>query len=86
MSSDIAFVIHVGTTYGFCLMKYMAAERLGIAETIPAYLNPKLKNEDLLKGINFAYGGSGYDPLTAKLVVYVNIYFIVSKYFVKSFL
>ncbi|EFH41822.1 predicted protein, partial [Arabidopsis lyrata subsp. lyrata] len=73
VSSDIAFVIHVGTTYGFCLMKYMAAERLGIAEAIPAYLNPKLKNEDLLKGINFASGGSGYDPLTAKLVKVVSL-------------
>lgn len=67
----IAFVLHVETTYGFCLIIYMAAERLGIAETIPAYLNPKLKNEDLLKGVNFASGGSGYDPLTAKLVVFL---------------
>lgn len=55
--------------YGFVYFKYMAAERLGIAKTIPAYLNPELKNEDLLKGINFASGGAGYDPLTAKLVV-----------------
>lgn len=49
----------------------MAAERLGIAKTIPAYLNPELKNEDLLKGINFASGGAGYDPLTAKLLVFL---------------
>lgn len=47
----------------------MAAERLGIAKTIPAYLDPALKGKDLLKGINFASGGSGYDPLTAKIVV-----------------
>ncbi|KAL9812854.1 GDSL esterase/lipase [Arabidopsis thaliana] len=33
----------------------IVAERLGIAETIPAYLNPKLKNEDLLKGVNFCF-------------------------------
>ncbi|VYS69010.1 unnamed protein product [Arabidopsis thaliana] len=51
----------------------IVAERLGIAETIPAYLNPKLKNEDLLKGMNFASGGSGYDPLTAKLVKVVSL-------------
>ncbi|KAL0864814.1 hypothetical protein Bca101_043932 [Brassica carinata] len=44
------------------------AERLGIAKTIPAYLDPALKGKDLLKGINFASGGSGYDPLTAKIV------------------
>ncbi|EOA15073.1 hypothetical protein CARUB_v10028437mg [Capsella rubella] len=49
------------------------AERLGIAKTIPAYLNPKLKNEDLLKGVNFASGGSGYDPLTAKLVRVISL-------------
>ncbi|CAA7041737.1 unnamed protein product [Microthlaspi erraticum] len=44
------------------------AERLGITKTIPAYLDPTLKNEDLIKGINFASGGSGYDPLTSKIV------------------
>ncbi|KAG5410899.1 hypothetical protein IGI04_007218 [Brassica rapa subsp. trilocularis] len=49
------------------------AERLGIAKTIPAYLDPALKGKDLLKGINFASGGSGYDPLTAKIVRVVSL-------------
>ncbi|CAN8277064.1 unnamed protein product [Cochlearia groenlandica] len=44
------------------------ADRLGISKTIPAYSDPMLKDQDLLKGINFASGGSGYDPLTPKLV------------------
>ncbi|VVB08322.1 unnamed protein product [Arabis nemorensis] len=51
----------------------IVAERLGIAKTIPAYLDPNLKDEDLLKGINFASGGSGYDPLTAKIVQVVSL-------------
>nr|VDD24738.1 unnamed protein product [Brassica oleracea] len=49
------------------------AERLGIAKTIPAYLDPALEGKDLLKGINFASGGSGYDPLTAKIVRVVSL-------------
>ncbi|KAI9200461.1 hypothetical protein LWI28_008329 [Acer negundo] len=42
-------------------------EELGIKELLPAYLDPNLKPEDLLTGVSFASGGSGYDPATAKL-------------------
>ncbi|KAK1262646.1 GDSL esterase/lipase [Acorus gramineus] len=42
------------------------AERLGIKEYLPAYLNPELSPEDLLTGVSFASGASGYDPLTSK--------------------
>ncbi|CAN6991391.1 unnamed protein product [Brassica rapa subsp. trilocularis] len=44
------------------------ANTLGIAKTIPPYLGSKLKPNDLLKGVIFASGGSGYDPLTSKLL------------------
>ncbi|KAK1555598.1 hypothetical protein Q3G72_028754 [Acer saccharum] len=44
-------------------------EELGIKELLPAYLDPNLKPEDLLTGVSFASGGSGYDPATAKLEV-----------------
>ncbi|KAJ8772584.1 hypothetical protein K2173_027761 [Erythroxylum novogranatense] len=44
------------------------AEVLGIKGTVPAYLDLTLKPEDLMTGVAFASGGSGYDPLTPKLV------------------
>ncbi|CAA7024073.1 unnamed protein product [Microthlaspi erraticum] len=46
----------------------LIAEKLGLTKTLPAYLNPNLKPEDLLKGVTFASGGTGYDPLTSKLM------------------
>ncbi|KAK3231871.1 hypothetical protein Dsin_003752 [Dipteronia sinensis] len=55
----------------FCNGKVPAdllAEELGIKELVPAYLDPTLSPGDLLTGVCFASGGSGYDPLTPKLV------------------
>lgn len=49
------------------------AEELGIKSVVPAYLDPSLKTEDLLTGVSFASGGSGYDPLTPRLVVILYI-------------
>ncbi|CAA0816654.1 GDSL esterase/lipase EXL3 [Striga hermonthica] len=43
------------------------AKELGIKELIPAYLDPKLKPQDLSTGVSFASGGSGYDPQTSQL-------------------
>ncbi|KAJ1387613.1 SGNH hydrolase superfamily [Sesbania bispinosa] len=43
------------------------AEALGIKGFIPSYLSSSLQPHDLLTGVNFASGGSGYDPLTPKL-------------------
>ncbi|KAK1261886.1 GDSL esterase/lipase EXL3 [Acorus gramineus] len=43
------------------------ASKLGIKEYLPAYLDPELSPDDLLTGVSFASGASGYDPLTAKL-------------------
>ncbi|KAK9166944.1 hypothetical protein Scep_002135 [Stephania cephalantha] len=45
----------------------MIVNELGIKEVLPAYLDPKLQPTELLTGVSFASGGSGYDPLTAKL-------------------
>jgi hypothetical protein len=36
---------------------------------LPASLDPNLHLEDLLTGVSFASGGTGYDPLTSKLAV-----------------
>ncbi|GMY28219.1 GDSL esterase/lipase EXL3-like [Fagus crenata] len=46
----------------------MIVESLGIKELMPAYLDPHLQPQDLPTGVSFASGGSGYDPLTSKLV------------------
>uniref|UniRef100_M4EGN6 Uncharacterized protein n=1 Tax=Brassica campestris TaxID=3711 RepID=M4EGN6_BRACM len=51
----------------------LIAEKLGIAKSLPAFMNPNLKPQDLLKGVTFASGGTGYDPLTAKIMVFRDI-------------
>ncbi|XP_047155212.1 GDSL esterase/lipase EXL1-like [Vigna umbellata] len=45
------------------------AEKLHLKKLLPPYLDPNLKREDLLTGVSFASGSSGYDPLTSKLAV-----------------
>ncbi|ESW08100.1 hypothetical protein PHAVU_009G018300 [Phaseolus vulgaris] len=45
----------------------LVAEQLGINEYVAAYTSSSLQPDDLLKGINFASGGTGYDPFTARL-------------------
>ncbi|XP_027330095.1 GDSL esterase/lipase EXL3-like [Abrus precatorius] len=45
----------------------LIVEELGIKELLPAYLSPNLKSSDLVSGVCFASGGSGYDPLTSTL-------------------
>lgn len=49
---------------------------LGIKDSMPPYLDPNLKIEDLLTGVCFASAGSGYDPLTIELAV--NFLFFLS--------
>ncbi|KAJ8430700.1 hypothetical protein Cgig2_012398 [Carnegiea gigantea] len=45
------------------------AEALGIKRNIPAYLDPDIKENDLLTGVSFASGASGFDPLTPRLLM-----------------
>ena len=42
-----------------------AVSRLGIKEFLPPYVGDDLDITDLLTGVAFASGGSGYDPLTS---------------------
>ncbi|KAG7587192.1 GDSL lipase/esterase [Arabidopsis thaliana x Arabidopsis arenosa] len=51
----------------------LLAEELGIKSIVPAYLDPNLKSKDLLTGVSFASGGSGYDPITPKLVAVISL-------------
>nr|GEV66315.1 GDSL esterase/lipase EXL3-like [Tanacetum cinerariifolium] len=46
----------------------MIVEELGIKELLPAYLDPSIDEKELLTGVSFASGGSGYDPQTPKIV------------------
>ncbi|GER26624.1 GDSL esterase/lipase [Striga asiatica] len=43
------------------------AEKLGIKPVLPAYLEPNLQDEDILTGVSFASGATGYDPITSEL-------------------
>ncbi|CAN8303420.1 unnamed protein product [Cochlearia groenlandica] len=52
----------------------LIAEKLGLTKTLPAYMNRNLKPEDLLKGVTFASGGTGYDPLTAKMTSVISVW------------
>ncbi|GMI82472.1 hypothetical protein like AT1G75900 [Hibiscus trionum] len=45
----------------------LVAEELGIKDILPAYLDPNLKPQDLITGVTFGSGGTGYDPLTSQL-------------------
>ena len=49
------------------------AAGLGYKNIIKAYLDRDLKEEDLLHGVSFAWGGSGYDDLTANITVSLHI-------------
>ncbi|KAL6594801.1 hypothetical protein ACP70R_048250 [Stipagrostis hirtigluma subsp. patula] len=45
----------------------LLASKLGVKELVPPYLSDDLQLNDLLTGVAFASGGSGYDPLTSKV-------------------
>ncbi|CAL0318975.1 unnamed protein product [Lupinus luteus] len=51
----------------------LIVEELGIKEFLPAYLDPNLQPHDLVTGVCFASGGSGYDPLTSKIATAITL-------------
>uniref|UniRef100_A0A7N0T4J7 Uncharacterized protein n=1 Tax=Kalanchoe fedtschenkoi TaxID=63787 RepID=A0A7N0T4J7_KALFE len=48
-------------------------QALGIKPLLPAFLDPFLRRKDLLTGVSFASGGSGYDPLTPTIEVGISV-------------
>ncbi|XVE94525.1 hypothetical protein REPUB_Repub02eG0016200 [Reevesia pubescens] len=51
----------------------LVAEGLGIKSLVPPYLDPNLQSEELSTGVCFASGGSGVNPLTAKILNLISI-------------
>ncbi|XP_022751982.1 GDSL esterase/lipase EXL3-like [Durio zibethinus] len=51
----------------------LVAEELGIKDIVPAYLDPTLNPQELITGVTFASGGTGYDPLTPKLASVISM-------------
>ena len=51
------------------LLPFSSAKELRIKDILPAYLDPTVLPQDLVTGVTFAFGGSGFDPLTPKLEV-----------------
>ncbi|XP_031387527.1 GDSL esterase/lipase EXL3-like isoform X3 [Punica granatum] len=49
------------------------AELLGLKKYLPAYLDKGLKTEDLLTGVGFASGATGYDPLTSQIASVISM-------------
>ncbi|GAU13230.1 hypothetical protein TSUD_246000 [Trifolium subterraneum] len=43
------------------------ASTMNLKDSVPPFLDPNLSNEELLTGVSFASGGSGFDDLTIAL-------------------
>ncbi|KAF3446808.1 hypothetical protein FNV43_RR11988 [Rhamnella rubrinervis] len=48
-------------------------QELGIKEFLPAYSDPNLHPQDLITGVCFASGGTGYDPMTPKIASVISL-------------
>ncbi|XP_071714841.1 GDSL esterase/lipase At5g45950-like [Rutidosis leptorrhynchoides] len=55
------------------LVTDLIAAALGYTNEIKAYLDRNLKKEDLLHGVSFASGGSGYDDFTANITNVISL-------------
>ncbi|XP_055803557.1 GDSL esterase/lipase At5g45960-like [Solanum dulcamara] len=63
------FVSHIptGRFSNGRLITDMTASYIGLKEFVPPYLDPILSLEELMTGVSFASGGSGFDPVTAQI-------------------
>ncbi|EPS74619.1 hypothetical protein M569_00138 [Genlisea aurea] len=55
------------------LIPDILASMVGLKETIPPYLDPSLSDEDIVTGVSFASGGSGYDEKTTALTGAIHV-------------
>ena len=58
----------------FLIPFQLLVKELEIKELLPAYMDPNLQPQDLITGVCFASGGSGYDPLTPKIAVHAQYF------------
>nr|GEZ11240.1 GDSL esterase/lipase At5g42170-like [Tanacetum cinerariifolium] len=56
------------------------AKALGVKDYLPAYLDPLLQEKDILTGVSFASGGSGYDPLTSSIASAIPLLVQIDKF------
>lgn len=56
---------------------------MGVKDYVPPYLDPNLTIEELISGVSFASGGTGYDPMTAQIgVIYsLSLFIAYSSFF-----
>ncbi|RVX03435.1 GDSL esterase/lipase EXL3 [Vitis vinifera] len=68
-SSTLSSIMHALFSFPIAQtpLYFIPSELLGIKKLLPAYLDPTLQPSDLLTGVSFASGASGYDPLTSKI-------------------
>lgn len=63
-------VVHVFSQMCYNLIiSDQTASGLGVKELLPPFIGDDLELSDLLTGVAFASGGSGYDPLTPTISV-----------------
>jgi hypothetical protein len=48
---------------------FLSASGLGVKDLLPPYVGYELTPEDILTGVSFASGATGFDPLTPVIVV-----------------
>ncbi|WOL07324.1 GDSL esterase/lipase EXL3-like [Canna indica] len=51
----------------------LIAKKLGVKDLLPPYLGVDLSPEEILTGVSFASGATGYDPLTPKIVSVISM-------------
>lgn len=59
--------------YLYFAVYFVTASYMGIKDFVPPYLDPSLSLEELMTGVSFASGSSGFDPLTAQLSVRLSL-------------
>lgn len=69
---DLYFSHHLQEVLKFPNVHFLIyiAEEFGIKELLPAYLSPNLQPHELITGVCFASGATGYDPITPKQAVH----------------
>ncbi|RRT47086.1 hypothetical protein B296_00053975, partial [Ensete ventricosum] len=61
-------VLHLLNLNQISMDQQLAASGLGVKELLPPYLGVDLSPEDILTGVSFASGATGFDPITPEIV------------------